>query len=128
MERLVDQVRTQVVEQARQVIRTARLAPAALGLRPPALEAGLEPVDAPERAVVDESAGSEDLGIPSPVLEDMQLQAACLRQVDEPLGLRGRARQRLVDDDGQAVLQGSGGLRNVRGVGRGDDHEVEIAR
>ena len=127
VEGLVDEVRTEVVEQAGQILRRALLAPAALGCRAPALEARLEAVRRTDESLVDGAAGGEDLGVPSPVLEDVQLATLRGCEVDQGLRLARRTCQWLVDHDVHACVKRRGGLANVGGVGRGHDGHVRSA-
>lgn len=125
-QRLVDEVAAEVVEEPAQLRRVAGLAPAALGLRAPALEAGLEALDVTERAVVDQLADGAEVVVPAAVLEDGEQQAAVLGERGELLGLGGGRGQRLVDDHRQTGLQRGGGERHMGLVRRRQHEQIEV--
>ena len=59
----------------------------------------------------------EEVRVPAPVLKWMDLDARRGRGVEDDLGLRGRGRQRLVDDHVQATpgrFEGKGDMGAVR--------------
>ena len=68
-EALVDEVSAQVAVRAAGLL--GRLAPLGAGRRP-ALEARLEAVDRPERAIVDQRPDGQEVAVPAPVLVDRQ--------------------------------------------------------
>jgi hypothetical protein len=67
------------------------------------------------------------IGVPPAVLEDGEQDARALRMDDQRLGLVRGGRERLVDDDRQAMIDRRGGELHMDGV-RGRDHDrVECA-
>src|SRR3954470_4253220 len=89
-ERLVDQVRAQVVEHAARLLGRIQLAPGArANLRSPALEAGLEPVHLAERALLDQLADREEVAVPAAVVEDGQHQRALAGRLFDPAAVGG---------------------------------------
>lgn len=123
---LVHDVAAEVVQQTADLLRGARLAPAALQLRAPALEAGLEALDLAEVVFGDEAAQGEEVVVPAAVLEDGEEGSAAVRQGGERAGLGGGRGDRLVHDHGDAGFEGGGGERDVRLVGGGDHDQVEV--
>src|SRR5579872_4025663 len=65
---LIDQVASQVVQQTTGFLHCTALAPAALQLRPPSLETGLEARDAPQHPFVQEAAERQELTVPATVV------------------------------------------------------------
>ncbi len=125
-QRLVDEMAAEVVEQSADLQRVTGLAPAALGLRPPALEPGLEALDLAEGALFDELADRTEVVVPAAVLEDGQQQTAVGGQRGELLGLGGGRGQRFVDDHREPGLQGGGGQRDMRFVRARQDDQIEV--
>ena len=127
LQRLVDDVRAQVVEQAAGLGRVAELAPVVLGLGHPAVVAGLEAEHLAELPGIEDLPDGEEVGVEAPVLEDRQADARRLRRGDDLLGLERGRRERLVDDHRQAGLDRPQRERHVRAVRRADHDEVEVA-
>ncbi len=125
-QRLVDDVAAQVVQQAADLLRIARLAPAALRLRPPALEAGLEALHLAQLAALDQRGQGAEVVVPATVLEDREQQPALLGEGRQLARLGRRARDRLVHDHRQPGLQRGRRERDVRLVRGGDHDEVQL--
>ncbi len=125
---LVDDVAAEVVEQTSDLCRVAGLAPAALELRAPALEAGLEAPGVAEFTVGEEPPEGQEVVVPAAVLEDGEEQAALLGEGGQLAGLGRGAGDRLVHDHRQARLEGGRGQRDVGLVRGGDDDQVQLVR
>ncbi len=121
-ERLVDEVRAQVVEQARS--RRLGLAPALLDLGTEAIEMRLVVRDLAQASVLDETAHGEEVVVPATVLEHRQAPVDALGQRDQRLGLGGVQRERLVDHHMLAGLQRGARQGSMALVGRGDHHQL----
>lgn len=124
-ERLVDDMAAQVVQQPADLLRVARLAPAALRLRTPPLETGLEALYVAQLTVRDQAGEGEEVVVPAAVLEDREQQPALLGEGRELPRLGGRTGDRLVHDDRQTGLERGGRDRDVGPVRRGDHDQTE---
>ena len=123
-EGLVDEVGAEVVPQATAGDRG--LAPALADLRAEAVEAGFERQDLAERAIGDEAAQREEVGVPAAVVEHREDAAGARGETGEPLRLGQCEREGLVDDDVPAGRERPAGEVGVGVVRRGDDDEVEV--
>jgi hypothetical protein len=65
---LIDEVAAEVIEQTTSLLHRTALAPTALQLGPPSLEAGLEALDTSEHSFPDESAERQVLTVPTTVV------------------------------------------------------------
>jgi hypothetical protein len=123
LERLIDQVRAEVEQQAARVLAVAGLTPLArVHLGPPALEARLEAHELAERAVRHKPPKREEVAVPATVVEDARHHAALSGRVGQPLGVRHARRERLVHDQVQPGVHRRKPERHVLAV-RGCNHD-----
>ena len=120
---LVDQVRAQVVPQPGAGL--VAFAPAVGHGRPVTVEVRVEFHDFAQRALRDQLAQGEEVGIPAPVLEYADDTAGAFRTGDHLLRLAQGHGERLVDHDMLALRQRRAGQYGMHRIGRGDDDQVD---
>src|SRR4249919_2045721 len=72
VQRLIDEMRAEIVEQSAGELRRAALAPSTFRLRTPALESRLEPQHIAERLLGEQTLDRQQLAVPAPVVIDGQ--------------------------------------------------------
>ena len=125
--RLVDAVAAEIDEHAAASHRVRPLLPRRWVERLVTLEARLEAHRGAQAALRKDLAEGQEVAVPTPVLEHGQGHTRRGGQANDPLRRRGRCREWLVDDHGDARADG---LLDELGVGtarRRDDDEIELA-
>jgi hypothetical protein len=122
-------VRSQVEQHAACLLGPAALAPLPrVDLRPPALEARLEPQQLAERPRLHQPPQRQEVAVPTPVVEDARKDAARRGRVGKLLSLRRAHGQRLVHHDVQPGLDRRQPKPHVLPVRRGHNHQVMRVR
>jgi hypothetical protein len=129
VERLIDQVRAEVEEQATGLLRRPALAPLAhIHLRAPAVEARLEAHRLAERPPGDEPLQRQEVTVPAAVVEDACDNAARSGSFLEPLSVGHARGERLVHHQVEPGLDRGQPERGMLAVRRGDHHQVVRVR
>ncbi len=124
LDRLVDEVGSQVVEDTRAGGAGTVFPGPGLGRLPP-LEAGLEAAHLTELVGVDEATQGEVVTVPATVLEGGEGAAGAFREGDQRIPLLARDGEWLVDDDVQPGLEKCARLLGVARRWRRDDGKLE---
>jgi hypothetical protein len=125
-QRLVDEMAAEIVQESAGLLGCAKLAPATLWNRPPAIEARFEPIRLAERTFAQQSAHRKEVSIPPSVLKHGEHSPSEPRLINEPTSLGRGWGKRLVHDDVQAGAERGERQRHVRSVRRRDDDEIEV--
>jgi len=126
MQRLVDQVRAQVIQQTTRVLRVATLSPRVLGRGAPVVEPRFESQHFAQRAFGEQALHRKEVSVPAAVLIDGERNLQSLCFIDEEPRLVSSGGHRLVDHDGDAGCDRGPRERNMKTVRRRDDHEVVV--
>src|SRR5579859_3620647 len=99
MQRLINEMTTQIIKKAAGLLDSTALAPTAFQLRPPSFQTRLKTQHATQCPCVDQSTEGEALAVPAPrvVCRNLQLPGAC--RLDNLPRLRGSPRKRLIDNN-----------------------------
>src|SRR5262249_23166435 len=125
-ERLIDHVRPEVVEDATAILDGDSLAPLVVVLGAVALVPALEARWSADGTGGDHLADGEEVAIPARIVEYGQQPPRPFGGRDDGSRLASVARERLVDDDMQAVRQRSLGQARMRRIWRCYDDGVEL--
>ena len=122
-QRLIDEMRPQIVPDARPC--PAIFAPAIARHRAKAVEMRFEMHNRPDRAGFDRGAHGQEIAVPPPIVKNRQYPPALARQIDKRSCLRQVERKRFFHHDMAATFQRLPCQIGVRGVGRGNHHQID---
>ena len=123
LQRLIQQVCAQIVPEA--AARHGLFTPAVANLGTETIEVRLQMIDLTQLTTVQQLLQSQEVGIPTAVVKDRQLQIVLLGQADQAAGLAAIQGEWFVDDHMFAGQQGGLGQGIVSVVGAGDHHQID---
>ena len=86
----------------------------------------LQVFDLAERALLNNLLNAEEIAVPAAVVEDGEQTLLFLRQRNQVAGFLHVEGERLIHHDMLAGVQSQRRQRGVRGVGRGNHHQINI--
>lgn len=125
-QRLVHQVRSQVVGDAAAVTAGRLRLPGRARARAAPLEPRLEAAHGPEGALADQAAHGQEVAVPPAVLEHGERDTSTAGTGDQTLPVPPGDGERLVDDDVEARFDRRLGQGDVTGRRRSDHHQVKL--